>query len=187
MTTDEPRYEPLADDAVVERPVDDHVERVRYVRDERPVSVASDEAVEVTVARVFTPARILGIAAGAVLIIFGLVALARGDLSGSVDEPVVKVAGWSHTPLLGLIEIGAGVLLVLSSSVMSMEMMMGAVIAVGGIVALIEPKVLSDNLSIDSGLAWLVIILGAVPFAAAAITRMMPLRTRHTRTVTDLS
>lgn len=132
----------------------------------------------------FTPAQIIGMIAGAVLVIIGVVALVRGDLQGSINDPVVQVGGWKHTPLLGLIEIGAGVAMLLAASALGAEMFVGAAIAVFGIIALIEPKVLSDNLSIASSLAWLFILLGAVPFIAAAIAQMTPFTTRRTAAVT---
>jgi hypothetical protein len=37
-------------------------------------------------------------------VFIGLIAVARSGLSGRIAEPVVNVAGFSYTPLLGLIE-----------------------------------------------------------------------------------
>jgi hypothetical protein len=128
----------------------------------------------------FSVATFLGIIAGAVLIILGVVAIARGDLKGSINDPVVGVAGWDHTPLLGLIEIAAGIFLLLSAFAAGAEMFFGAFIAVFGIIALVEPKVLSDNLEIASSLAWVFIALGAIPAAAAAISTMAVTRVRRT-------
>jgi len=125
-------------------------------------------------------ATCLGLVAGAVLIILGVVAIARGDLKGSVNDPVIGVAGWDHTPLLGLIEIGAGILMLLSAFAAGAEMFFGAAIAIFGIITLVEPKVLSDNLSIASSLGWVFILLGAIPAIAAAISTMAITRVRRT-------
>ena len=180
MTTHE--YDRRLDDHVDEPLPTDSYDRIEHYRDgtEVPAEVVTEEPLAVRSARLFTPARLLGFAAGAVLIVFGLVALARGDLSGSINDPVVNVAGWPHTPLLGPLEIGAGVVLILSTVSMGTEMLVGALITIAGVVALIEPTVLSDNLSIANAHAWLIVVLGAVPFLAAAVTRMMPLRAHRT-------
>ena len=48
------------------------------------------------------------ILAGVASLVFGIGAVALAGLAGSVTAPVVQVFTYSHTPLLGLIEIGAG-------------------------------------------------------------------------------
>jgi hypothetical protein len=136
----------------------------------------------VTVSRrwTFSAATCLGIVAGAVLLILGVVAIARGDLKGSVNDPVVSVGGWKQTPLLGMIEIGAGIVMLLSAFAAGAEMFFGAAIAIFGIICLVQPTVLSDNLHIASSLAWVIIALGAIPLAAAAISTMSTTRVRRT-------
>jgi uncharacterized membrane protein HdeD (DUF308 family) len=129
----------------------------------------------------WTAATIVALLCGAALIVIGVIAVVRGDLQGSINDPVVEVAGWSHTPLLGLIEIGAGVLLLLSSTSLGAQMVIGAAVAIFGIIALIEPTVVSDTMEIESSLAWVIILLGAAPFAAAAISTIP--RTRRTTAV----
>ncbi len=52
---------------------------------------------------------------GAVLVIMGVLALV-GDVHGSWNEPIVMVNGWPHSPLLGLLEVVAGALLIVSLS-----------------------------------------------------------------------
>jgi hypothetical protein len=46
----------------------------------------------------------VGVLGGAALIVLGAVAVARSDLDGSMNLPVIEVAGWPHSPLLGIIE-----------------------------------------------------------------------------------
>jgi hypothetical protein len=185
----EPRYEAERVVTPVE-PVVPVVAAVQPVQPVQPVvehrvvettpAVYPTDVVSVSRRWTFSAATCLGIVAGAVLIILGVVAIARGDLKGSVNDPVVSVAGWDHTPLLGLLEIAAGIVMLLSAFAAGAEMFFGAVIAVFGIICLVEPKVLSDNLEIASSLAWVFIALGAIPAIAAAISTMATTRVRTT-------
>src|SRR5262245_64056650 len=78
------------------------VERPRRVRRER-------------VHRPFHIGNMFAIIGGAVLAVIGLVALIRGDLNSSWDEPVTHVLRIDHTPLLAAIEVAAGGAVVLSA------------------------------------------------------------------------
>jgi len=77
---------------------------LRVEPDARP-DLAFDER-RVSTARTsrFSPAAIAAGIGGILLLALGLIAIARGGLSGSITEPVVEVVGFSHTPLLGLID-----------------------------------------------------------------------------------
>jgi hypothetical protein len=110
-----------------------------------------------------------GVLGGAVLVVMGLLALARGDLEGSWSEPIVLVNGWPHSPLLGLLEVIAGAALITVSLSPSSELVVGAIIAAFGAVALLEPQVLDDSLRFDPSHAWLIIAIGGVAVLGSAI------------------
>jgi len=59
----------------------------------------------------FSPAAMAAGIVAVLLLVLGLIAVARGGLSGPITEPAVDVAGFSPTPLLGLIEAGTGLAL----------------------------------------------------------------------------
>jgi len=115
----------------------------------------------------------VGVVGGAALMVLGGVAMARSDLDGSMNLPVIEVAGWPHSPLLGILEIaaGAGLLIVSLSSVG--EPLVSALIAGFGVIALIEPRVLDDRLNIDPTHAWLLVGLGGVGLLAALVSYVM--------------
>jgi hypothetical protein len=71
-------------------------------------------AEEVTTERTFSIGQLLILLAGAGLLALGIVAVVRGKLDGPLSEPIVEVLGFNHTSLLGLFEMGAGVLLLLA-------------------------------------------------------------------------
>ncbi len=112
----------------------------------------------------------VGVIGGAALIVLGTVAIARADLKGSFNLPIVEVAGWPHSPLLGILEIIAGAALVVVSLSSIGELLVSAVIAGFGALALIEPEILDDRLTIDSTYAWLLVALGGVGLLAALVT-----------------
>jgi hypothetical protein len=111
-----------------------------------------------------SPAQIITGLAGIVLLVIGLIAVAKGGLSGPITDPVVDVAGFSHTPLLGLIEAGVGLVLLgcaLWGSRAS-GVFMGTVVAVAGIVVAATPSSFSDTLATEASYGWFLVILGAV-------------------------
>jgi hypothetical protein len=61
--------------------------------------------------------QVLILLAGVASLVFGVGAVMLGGLAGSVTEPVVQVLSYDHTPLLGLIEVGVGVVLVICAFV----------------------------------------------------------------------
>lgn len=115
----------------------------------------------------------VGVLGGAALIMLGSVALARSDLEGSFNVPVIEVAGWPHSPLLGILEIVAGVALIAVSLSSIGELLVSAVVAGFGVIALIEPQVLDDRLNIASTHAWLLVALGGVGVLAALVSYIM--------------
>ena len=135
------------------------------------------------------PGTLVATAAGAVLLIFGLIALIRSDLVGSLQDPIVNVAGFDHTPLLGLIEIGVGLLLLLAALAGSLALtrLVGAVLVVGAVVALVEPNALGDELTLENGYLWLVLALGAATLLASLLFPSIGTRStttaRHQRSI----
>jgi hypothetical protein len=116
---------------------------------------------------------VVGVLGGAALIVLGVVAVARSDLEGSMNVPVIEVAGWPHSPLLGVLQIAAGAALVVVSLSSVGELLVSAVIAGFGVIALIEPQVLDDRLNIHSTHAWLLVGLGSVGLLAALVSYVM--------------
>jgi hypothetical protein len=125
-----------------------------------------------TLTRSFSiPAMVAGVASIA-LIILGAVAIARTDLDEPLAEPVVEVAGFAHNAVLGIVEVVAGVLLLLAAISRSRGaiVFMSVVIGVAAVVALIEPTVGGDTMPIERGFAAIVAIVAGVVLATALLT-----------------
>ena len=93
----------------------------------------------------------LAVAAGIALIVFGVLALVRTGVNSTWYEPVEQVLGMDHTPLLGAVEIGAGVLLVLAglAGARMFAALVAAAIGVAATIVAIEPDVANPEFAIE--------------------------------------
>jgi len=127
---------------------------------------------------------IVGIA-GVALTIIGLLAITRGGFDGAMEEPVVDVIGFTHTTTLGLIEIGIGLGLLISAAARSRSAatFFGLALGVGGFVGAVQTDSFRRSLALQSGLAWLAVITGAV---IVLVSLLMPRMARtSTRVESD--
>jgi len=133
----------------------------------------------------YDPASVLAVAAAIALGVIGAVAVARAGLDGPLGEPIVEVAGFSHTALLGLIEVAMAVVLLAvglsrdRGALLFTSILFGA----AALVAAIEPSVGGDALAIEASWAILLVIgFGAIALVAAFV----PSRWRTTERVERL-
>ena len=95
------------------------VERVVPVV-ERPVAQPAVTEVSTRSRRFALDSFITGLV-GVGLVIVGILAVTRAGTDGPMDEPVVKVFGYTHTATLGFIELGLGALLLVAAALRSHE------------------------------------------------------------------
>jgi hypothetical protein len=129
--------------------------------------------------RRFDPAAVFTVIGGLALAVVGAVAVARAGLDGPIDDPVVQVAGVSHTALLGLIEIGVGLLTVLAGLSRDRGTILFATIAFGvaALVAAIEPSVGGGALAIER--SWAIVLVVGFGFLAL-VAALAPTMIRST-------
>src|SRR4051794_39776463 len=110
-----------------------------------------------------SPAAIVGGIAGGVLLVLGGIAVARAGLGGPLTEPVVDVLGFTQTSLLGLIEVGVGLVLLLCAlwGTRASLVFLGSLIAIAGIVVVSTPDSFADNLAAQASYGWFLVIVGA--------------------------
>jgi hypothetical protein len=112
----------------------------------------------------WSPAQIVAVVLGGFLVILGTMALARVGMS-SLTSPTDTVWGLAHTPLMALIEIALGLFILTSApypfTARTTLCGIGALMAVFGIVMLIEPAVFSDTLGINRQMGLLYTATGA--------------------------
>ncbi len=196
-TFDEPRYDaPARDDrratvaedprtwdvpddrtTVTSRPVVEPTDR-HEILEQRPWVVEEETVVE----RGFSPGQILIVLAGAASLALGIAAVAATGLDGPLSQPVEQVLGWNHTALLGIIEIAAGAVMILSglrAGARWIGGLVGLAAIVGGALILGRLDWTMNELGAERDFGWVAIGIGAVAVVGAAIPRV---RRRSRRT-----
>lgn len=156
--TDGPYHERT--EAIIESPVASTVVQQGEVV-ATPVATA-----QVRTARVsrFEPDAIVAAVAGLALLLVGLIAITRGGFDGPMSDPIVEVLGFTHTTVLGLIEVGIGVCLLIAgvSRSRSGALFFGAVLGIAGFVGAVQADSFKESLAIESSMAWLAVLAGIV-------------------------
>ena len=149
-----------------------------------PAAVHEDVVHEdVITERGFSPGQILVALAGLAALALGIVAVARTGLEAPLSDPVEPVLGFDHSALLGLVEIGAGAVMLLASlraGARWLGGLVGLAAIVGGILVLGELDWTVDELGAEPDFGWVAIAIGAVALLGAAIPRVR--RTRRVST-----
>jgi hypothetical protein len=133
------------------------------------VTVPGRRVETTTPERAWSPAAILATIAGAALAVVGVITLIRTGVNETWYRPVTEVLDANHTPLLGGIEVGAGVLLLLlglsgSRFLVAAAGIAGALLATA---AAVEPEELTRELAIERWWAWALAAAGVVLTLAA--------------------
>jgi hypothetical protein len=135
-----------------------------------PVVPAAAAEVRRSFVQSFAPDAIVAAVVGLFVLLVGLLAITRGGFDGPIDEPVVSVVGFTHTTLLGLIEIILGACLLLSGATRSRSaaLFFGSVLGIAAFVGAVQTDSFDQNLALESGFAWLLVI-GAVAVVLSAL------------------
>ena len=130
--------------------------------------------------RTVAPGQIVSLVVGAAFIVVGVIAIVRAELDGSLADPVVEVLGYTHTAWLGIAEVAVGVILLLAGSTVagrSLSCPHRALIAIAGALVLAIPEDLPEELGLEEGFGWPLLISGIVVAVAAML---MPAWRSHT-------
>jgi len=109
----------------------------------------------------------------------------KAGFGGSIGEQTTEVLGIATTTLIGLVEIAAGVLLMiaaLSPANRGFGGAIGVLLLVGGIVIAAGSDQLLSDMHTESALGWIGIVVGAV----ALIGAFLPTQIVSRRTAVDV-
>jgi hypothetical protein len=93
---------------------------------------------------------------------------------------VVEVLGFTHTAILGLIEIGFGICLLLSAVTLSRAgaTFFGALLGIGAFVGAVQTDSFRRTLALESSFAWLLVVAAIVIILVSALVpRLLVART----------
>jgi hypothetical protein len=164
---------------------------IRRVSEPDGYTETPNEAVSEVESAPWSPAQLLALGIGLFFALLGGVALARTGFNlNDVHDPhrVVGWGDWHHTPLLGAIELGFGVLMLLAAAVPGAgRAIMGflSAVAVGfGIFIVADgmPARLHAWLGVHHANGWLYVVTGAIGLVGAMFS---PVVWRRSRTVTQ--
>jgi MFS family permease len=134
---------------------------------------------EVRTRRGYTWGQVLIALAGLAALVFGVGTVVLAGLAGSITEPIVDVFGYTHTPLLGVIEVGVGVVFILAALVPGGRWVAGPIaggVIAGGALILAEYPWTQTELAAEQRFGWVAIAVGAAAYLGA----MVPTRKRVT-------
>jgi hypothetical protein len=150
----------------------------------RTVTVPSRAVDHVAASPGLSLGSLVAIAAGAALAVAGAVAMLRAGADDTWYRPRVEVLDADHTALLGAVELGAGILLLLAGllRVRVLVAVLGLAMAVSATAAAIDPAELQRELAIERWWAWTLVGVGVV----LTLASLQVPRERH-EAVVDLS
>jgi general stress protein CsbA len=125
---------------------------------------------------------VAGGAVGVLLLVLGLVSLARtGIPSGTLLEPVTSVGPFTRTPLMAIVELVLGVVVIGASATADRRSLtaIGLVSLVIGLVWVIEPGAFQTALGVGRESAMLYLVIGATCLAAGLLRLGGPVRERR--------
>jgi len=109
----------------------------------------------------FSPGRVLGGIVGLALTFIGAVTLFKTGVGSDLTAPMASVLGMTQSPLVGLIEIAAGLLLVLfaaSEDGRPFIGLIGVLAIIAGIVGTVASAQIKQDLGFDANAAWFVAV-----------------------------
>jgi len=139
--------------------------------------------------RPWSPAQIIALVVGIAAVVMGIAGLAKTGLPlDHLDRPYHDVLGFRHSPLLGLSEIGFGVLLIIAGVVSGgarwLMALLGVVQMVFGVVVLVDvaPDRIHRWLGVGDPYGWLSVIVGAfLVLTAMLLPEITPARRESRR------
>jgi hypothetical protein len=161
-----------------------HQERTDVVAGSTPAAPVYGRNVRTTSGARYAPDAVVAALVGLVLLVIGLIAIVRGGFSGPMSDPVVKVLGFAHTTTLGLIEIGLGVCLLANGAARSRAgaMFFGGILGVAGFIGAVQTKSFRTALALESSMAWLAVVAGAV---VVLVALLLPRFAKRSSTITQ--
>ncbi|HTD50073.1 MAG TPA: hypothetical protein VK771_05705 [Acidimicrobiia bacterium] len=129
---------------------------------------------------VFSPGQIIAGTLGLVTAVIGVITVSRGGIDGSMNVPMVRVAGLDQSAMLGAIELGLGLLLILgalSVAARGLIVGIGVVMVLGGVLLGAANSTILRDVGTVHGTGWVIMVGGIVAIVAGSLGRMI--RTSH--------
>ena len=153
------------------------------VVEHRDVVETGDARVETRVATsrlVVSPGQVIAGVLGLAVAVIGIMAVSRGGIDGSLNVPIVRTAGLDQSAMLGVAELGLGLLLILgalSYAARNLIVGIGVVMVLGGVLIGAAGTTILRDLGTVHRTGWVVMTGGIIAIVAGSLGRMV--RTRR--------
>ncbi len=109
-----------------------------------------------------TPAQAITAAGGIVMLVLGLIAVARTGVSDGMKLPTTSVAGFTFSPILAIITAVAGLILLAAAfSSRNSSVFFGVLLAIAGVVGVAATSRFR-SIAVTTGYCWMLVIVGVV-------------------------
>jgi hypothetical protein len=128
---------------------------------------------------VVSPGQVIAGILGLVLAIVGVITAARAGIDGSLNVPIVRSAGFDQSAMVGLAELGLGLLLVLgalSYAARGLVVFVGVVMVVGGVLLGAAGPTLLHDVGAVHGTGWAIMVAGIIAIVAGSLGRLVKTR-----------
>jgi hypothetical protein len=125
---------------------------------------------------VVSPGQVIAGVLGLVVAIIGVVTVARAGIDSSMNDPIVRAAGFDQSALLGAIEVGLGLLLILgalSYAARGLIIGVGVIMVLGGVfIGAASSDLLRDVGTVHST-GWAIMVAGIIAIVAGSLGRIV--------------
>ena len=125
---------------------------------------------------VVSPGQIVAGALGLVVAIVGVMTVARAGIDSSMNEPIVRAAGFDQSAILGAIEVGLGLLLILgalSYAARGLIIAVGVIMVLGGVFIGAAGSDLLHDVGAVHSTGWAIMVAGIIAIVAGSLGRMV--------------
>jgi hypothetical protein len=129
---------------------------------------------------VVSPGQVIAGALGLVIAIVGVIAVARGGIDSSLNVPIVRAGGFDQSAMLGSIELGLGLLLILgalSYAACGLIVAVGVIMVLGGVLLGASGPTILHDVGTVHGTGWAIMVGGIIAIVAGSLGRII--RTRR--------
>lgn len=129
---------------------------------------------------VVSPGQVIGGVLGLVIAVIGIMTVARAGIDSSMNVPMVRAAGFDQSAMLGAIELGLGLLLILgalSYAARGLIVAVGVAMVLGGVFIGAAGSTILRDVGTVHGTGWALMVGGIIAVVAGSLGRLI--RTRH--------
>ena len=125
---------------------------------------------------VVSPGQVVAGVLGLFVAIIGVITVARAGIDSSMNVPIVRAGGFDQSALLGAIEVGLGLLLILgalSYAARGLIIAVGVIMVLGGVFIGAAGSDVLHNIGAVHATGWAIMVAGIIAIVAGSLGRLV--------------